>query len=239
MPPIAHAARLAAGIAVVAAVSGCSVAAAPARTPGTTTARTTQKASISPQAQKAHGSATAGVDHWTAVARRHYAAEKHGGVAFGTLHRLGKDATLLRLLQSGNLSATQAYVKRHYKDVWYRWHVSRMRIFEGSRMVVDEGVPFCVDGPRMTLRAGGRTLGTLQISIQDEIGLVRLMSHNTPADVVVRGRTEVRSSLPAATNAKLPARGQVTIAGARYQVRSFNETALGGEPVTVWILLKG
>jgi hypothetical protein len=37
----------------------------------------------------------------------------------------------------------------------------------------------------------------------------------------------------------LPARGPVTIAGRRYLVRSFHETALAGEPVTVWILRKG
>jgi hypothetical protein len=31
----------------------------------------------------------------------------------------------------------------------------------------------------------------------------------------------------------------VTLAGRRYAVRSFKETALAGEPVTVWILPKG
>jgi hypothetical protein len=75
---------------------------------------------------------------------------------------------------------------------------------------------------------------------QDVIGFVRFMHRNYPVDVVVRGRgaAHVRSSLPAATNAKLPSRGPVTIAGRRYDVRSFQQTAWGSEPVTVWILTK-
>jgi hypothetical protein len=60
-------------------------------------------------------------------------------------------------------------------------------------------------------------------------------------DVLVRGQgaAHVRTSLPAAANAKLPSQGPATIAGRRYLVRSFHKTALGGEPVTVWILAKG
>jgi hypothetical protein len=94
----------------------------------------------------------------------------------------------------------------------------------------------------MTLRdSHGRSLGTLQVSIQDEIGFVRYMHRNYPVDVVVRGRgaAHVRSSLPAAQNAHLPAAGAVTLAGKRYQVGSFAAKALGGEPVTAWILERG
>jgi hypothetical protein len=54
---------------------------------------------------------------------------------------------------------------------------------------------------------------------------------------VVRGGGQVRTLLPAAAQARLPARGQVTLAGRRYAVRSFRERAWGGVPVTVWILL--
>jgi hypothetical protein len=49
----------------------------------------------------------------------------------------------------------------------------------------------------------------------------------------------VRTSLPSAATAALPARGLVTIAGRRYDVRSFSRTSLGGEPVTVWVLARG
>jgi hypothetical protein len=95
---------------------------------------------------------------------------------------------------------------------------------------------------QMTLRGtGGHALGTLQVSIQDEIGFVRFMHRNYPVDIVVRGQgpAHVRSSLPAAAQANLPSRGPVTISGRRYVVRSLHEVALAGEPVTAWVLVKG
>jgi hypothetical protein len=183
----------------------------------------------------------AAIDQLTAVARRQYAAEVHGGVAIGTARRVARDPALLRALQSGNVAATRAYVRRQFHAVWYHWHVSRMRIRKGSSVVVETGVPFVVAPSRVTLRSStGRTLGTLEVSVQDEIGFVRFMHRNHPVDVVVRGTgaAHVRSSLPAATHANLPSSGPVTIAGRSYLVRSFHETAWSGEPVTVWILTK-
>ncbi|MEA2246019.1 MAG: hypothetical protein QOH46_548 [Solirubrobacteraceae bacterium] len=214
-----------------AAAAGAAPAAAanPATTPPTTVA-----------ASRA-GAAAPAIDHLTAVARRRYAVEVHGGVAIGTAHRVARDPTLLRTLQSGNVAATRAYVRREFPAVWYHWHVSRMRIRKGSKVVAETGVPFVVAPSQVTLRSsGGRTLGTLEVSVQDEIGFVRFMHRNYPVDVVVRGKgaAHVRTSLPAATHANLPSRGPVTIAGRPYLVRSFHETAWNGEPVTVWILTK-
>jgi hypothetical protein len=94
----------------------------------------------------------------------------------------------------------------------------------------------------MTLRGpGGRNLGTLQVSIQDEIGFVRLIHRHNPVDVVVRGLRggQVETSLPAAARVRLPSSGTVTIAGRRYRVISFREIAWNNAPVAVSILEKG
>ena len=190
----------------------------------------------------ASGAAPTSRSALTAVAEHQYAAEIHGGVALGTLHRVGRDPTLLRLLASGNVRATRAYVQREFPAVWYHWHVSRMRILQGSRVIVETGVPFVVAPAQMTLHGpGGRPLGTLQVSIQDEIGFVRLMHRNYAVDVAVRGQRtgQVRTSLPAAAYAKLPWSGPVTIAGQPYRVTSFRQTAWNDEPVIVSILFKG
>jgi hypothetical protein len=244
--------RFAAAVALVGLTSGCAAsAAAPAPQPtaaSTTTASTTSTTTTAtvqaPKAAatrppKAHMSA---IDRLTKVAVRRYRIEAHGGIAFGTMHRVARDPVLLRTLQSGNLTALRAYVRQQYQPVWYHWHVSRMRILKGSRVLADAGVPFVVAPVHMTLRgAGGRPLGTLEVSIQDVIGFVRFMHRNYPVDVVVRGRgpAHVRTSLPAAARSKLPSQGATTIAGRRYLVRSFHETALAKEPVTVWILKRG
>ena len=180
-------------------------------------------------------------DRIVATAQRQYSLEIHGGAAFAALHLVGRDRTLLGLLRSGNANATRSYVKRQFAAVWFHHHVSRMRILQGSRVVVEVGVPFVVAPVQMTLRGpGGRNLGTLQVSIQDEIGFVRLIHRHHPVDVVVRGqRGEVETSLPAAAHVRLPSNGSVTIAGQRYQVSSFREMAWNHEPVTVSILMRG
>jgi hypothetical protein len=132
------------------------------------------------------------------------------------------------------VAAARAYVRRQFTAVWYGWHVSRLRIVRGKQVLIDVGVPFVVAPSQMRMPGGY----TLQISIQDEIGFVKFTYRNDHVWAVVRGRgpAHVRTLLPAAAHARLPASGTVTLAGRRYAVRSFSETALGGEPVTVWIL---
>jgi hypothetical protein len=231
--------RIVAGVTLVGLVSGggAAIAAPHAQHAAPATAAPATPAPASAAAARKSTS----IDRLTQVARQRYGIEVHGGVAIGTLHRIGRDRTLLRTLQSGNLSATRAYVQRQFNAVWYHWHVSRLSITNGSKVVVDTGVPFVVAPSQMTLRGtGGRTLGTLQVSIQDVIGFVRYMHRNYPVDVVVRGQgsAHVKTSLPAAAGANLPSSGTVTLGGRRYDVRSFAQTAGGGEPVTVWILTK-
>jgi hypothetical protein len=180
------------------------------------------------------------IDRLTSAAKAQYAAEVHSAHTIQLLHRVGRDRTLLRLLASGRTKDARAYVHTEFRNVWYGWHVSRVRIVRGGRVVAEEGVPFVNAGPKATLRdAGGRAVGTVQVSIQDEIGFVRLMSREHPIQVVVRGsQGQVRTSLAAASSARLPSTGRATVGGQPYFVRSFHEQAWGGEPVTVWILMK-
>jgi hypothetical protein len=182
------------------------------------------------------------IDRLTSAAKAQYAAEVHSAQTMRLLHRVGRDRTLLRLLASGRTKDARAYVHTEFRNVWYGWHVSRVRIVRGGRVVAEEGVPFVNAGPKATLRdAGGRAVGTVQVSIQDEIGFVRFMHRNYPVDVVVRGKgaAHIRTSLAAAANAHLPDSGTATVAGVRYQVRSFRQMALANEPVKVWILKRG
>ena len=195
----------------------------------------------------AHGvdaanASAARVDSLARQAQQRWSIEANGSVVHGVLHRVAADPTLRRTLQSGDATALRAYVNRQFPNVWYHWHVSRLRILRGSQVLVDTGVPFVVAPAQQTLRGtNGRVIGTLEVSIQDVVGYVRYLRRNAGIDVVVRGQGagHVRSSLPAATNATLPRSGAVTLGGTHYLVRSFDRTALAGEPVTVWVLVKG
>jgi hypothetical protein len=240
MSSFTHTGRVAAALAVAGLGAGCAATAASPLAPPAQSAIPTSTARAPVSARRA-AATTPSIARLTDVARRRYAVEVHGGVAIGTARRVARDPVLLRTLQSGNVAATQAYVRRQFAAVWYHWHVSRMRIRKGSKLVVETGVPFAMAPWETPLRGtGGRTLGTLEVSVQDVIGFVRFMHRNYPVDVVVRGQraAHVRSSLPAATHATLPSRGRETIAGRPYLVGSFKQTAWGGEPVTVWILTK-
>ena len=207
----------AAGVAVAALLLGGVTAAAPTQP---TTARAAATSLTAPYAAR-------------------YASESAGLVAHATLSRLARDPGLLAAVRSGSSARVRRYVHSRFRSVWYHWHVSRMRVTRGHTTVIETGVPFVVDGPSTTLRdARGHALARLQISIQDVIGFVRLNARLDHVDTVVRGRgsADVRTSLPAALNVKLPRRGEVTIAGHRYQVGSFHETGWRDEPLTIWIL---
>lgn len=216
-------------------LAGCGTAAAAAPRPARTAATVT--ATPTPARTAVAAVAAAPIDRLTRIARLRYAIESHGATARAKLHRVGADPVLRSALASGNIAAARAYVRRRFPAVWYGWHVSRLRILRGSKVLIDVGVPFVVAPSQMKLRGRGGPY-TLQVSIQDEIGFVKFTYRNDHVWAVVRGRGpgHIRTLLPAAAHARLPARGTVTLAGRRYAVRSFRETALGGEPVTVWIL---
>lgn len=202
--------RLFAALAVAGLVGGCGVAGAapPPRPPV-----------LTPAAVPAAATATPAIDRVTAIARLRYAIESHGATARRKLHRVGSDPVLLGTLARGDLAGMRGYVRRQFKAVWYGWHVSRMRILRGAKVLVEVGVPFVVAPSQMRLPGGY----TLQVSIQDEIGFVKFTYRNDHVWAVVRGREpgHVRTLLPSAAHARLPARGSVTLAGRRYAVRSF------------------
>lgn len=191
---------------------------------------------------KAHAAAAhTRIDRLTASARARYDQEVYGRPVHIQLKRISHDPKLVSLLESGNTSALKAYVKSRFYADWYHSHVSRMAILKAGKTVDEIGVPFVVAPSQTAIKnRQGRTIGTLEISVQDEIGFVRYMHRNFPVDVVVRGSGagHVRSSLPEAAKMKLPDRGTVTVAGRRYAVRSFHKLAMGKEPVTVWVLAR-
>jgi hypothetical protein len=228
-----------AAVITVLAFAGCGAAGASSGASHPSAAATTTSSAASPKPS----APVAGIDRLLAVSKQQYAAQVSGTHSIQTLHRLGHDPTLLRLLAARNLDPARAYIARQYKYVWYHWHVSRMRITQGSSLVSELGVPWVLPASNMTLRGpGGRSVGTLDVSMQDEIGFVRLMHRKYPKlQVVIRSERmhQLRTSMYSAAFVKLPATGTVAIRGTRYQVRSFQEKDWGGEPVTISLLMKG
>lgn len=221
--------HIAAGLALCATASGCGAAAASGVPPAATK-------TVVPVAAVSRRAKTTQINRMTTAAQQLYTAEVSGSHAVHTLHAVAANATLRQLLRSRNTAATQAFVQREFKFVWYHWHVSYLSLRRGSSTLINVGVPFVMPGPQMTLPGGV----TLRISMQDEIGFVRLMHRIHPTvQVLIRGGGQVRTSLHSAALATLPASGTVKLGGRNYQVRSFHEVDWSGQQVTIWILMKG
>jgi hypothetical protein len=168
------------------------------------------------------------------AAKRRYLTESRGAVIHADLRQIAHDGVLLEALSAGNLGAALVEANRQLVR-----HVVRIRVQRGSRVLVDaNSTSFDVGGSGMELHApNGRSLGRLQITVQDVIGFIKLVHKLNAADVVVRGaRGQVRASLPAAARLSLPRSGCTQIGSHRYVVRSFNETSFSGEPLTIWLL---
>jgi hypothetical protein len=172
-----------------------------------------------------------------AFAERRYALEADGAAVHAALARAAADRVLVDAVAAGRLAAAGAEALRL---VGSHLHITAVRVLRAGRVIVaTTRYPFDVAGAQTTLRdRRGAVLGTLQLTIQDVVGFIRLVHEFTGAAVVVRGAAgEVRSSFAAGLGGgRLPASGCATLAGRAYAVRSFGERAFGGEPLTISVL---
>ena len=117
-------------------------------------------------------------------------------------------------------------------------HAVGVRVTRAGRTLIDVSLRFVVGGRVHALHGRkGVYLGRIEVSIQDVIGLIKLVHRLTGADVVVAGSTgQVKSSLPDTAGIALPDTGPVIIGGRQYTVSSFAERGYADEPLRIWIL---
>ena len=201
-----------------AALAGCAVEQAEGRDP-TPTAAATVPAAAAVRAQTLAG-----------VARRIYQQEAGGAVGHAAVKRIARARALLAALGSGDKAALRAAALRQLFNPGK--HVVRLSILRAGQPLTDVGGAFVVAPARLPLRGD-----VLEASMQDVVGYVKLVHRLTGVQIVVRGaHGHVESSLRAAARAPLPASGDATVGGRRYNVRSFSETGFGAEALEVWIL---
>jgi hypothetical protein len=188
-------------------------------------------------------SARSGLAAAVLAAQRTYNRETKGSKLRQETARIAADAILLGALARGDLAGARAQAQaRLLSPANHFAHVTRISVVHGARMLVNATLnsdgTYVVAPARRELALHGRRVGTLLVSIQDVTGFVKLVRRRTGAEVVARGGSgQVRASLPSAASARLPASGDVRIAGRNYLVRSFAELGWGGEPLTVWVLV--
>jgi hypothetical protein len=178
------------------------------------------------------GGAAAHIRAVLRAARYRYSQERVGLAVHVAFRHVEHDGALVRALRAGDLRSAQARA-----DQLLIGHVVRIRIRSGSRVLVDANpTSFAVGGTVHSLRVHGRTLGQMEVSIQDVIGFLRLVHLYDGGEAVVRGsRGQLRSSL-AGLPRRLPSSGCVSAGGRRYAVDAFAERGFASEGLSVWVL---
>lgn len=163
------------------------------------------------------GSATAGtfgaVD--AAVASRIYTDELNGTETRLDIAHITGYRALLSALASNNQAAVQAAV--HAIVYTPHWHIVRLRVTRGSRVLADVGGPYIIAPVSGTLRSNGRTVGRYVMSVQDDVGYVKLVTRfvGAPVDLYRNGSFLMGTLQPAP--AAVADGAAVTVAGRAYQ----------------------
>jgi hypothetical protein len=156
------------------------------------------------------------------VASLIYSAEG-GSRARAQVHRAQQNGALLDAVAKRDPAASRQAILGVLYD---HNHVVRMRVSaaDGS-LLSDVGGPFVLAPVRAPLRLNGRTIGSVVLSIQDDLGYLRLTQRLAGLDVVMhRGSQLVMSTLhPAPTS--VPAQGAYRYRGHDYRVFTLNANA--------------
>jgi hypothetical protein len=108
------------------------------------------------------------------VARRIYAGELTGTEVSADITHVKGSAELLTALESSDQPAVYAAVHRIvYTPLW---HIVRLRVVQHGRVLADVGGPDIIAPVSGALRLRGRTVGSFVMSVQDDLGYVKLVS---------------------------------------------------------------
>ena len=150
------------------------------------------------------GAAQTVADAVGAVAERLVHAEAHGPEVARAVRLISVDPSFVRAVRTRDAAALRAEIVRLFEVK--RLHIVRVRaVTAGGRLVGDVGGPYVLAPASRTIRARGRTVGRVTLSIQDDAGFVKLMGRFTGAAVVLRRGGRV---LP--VSARPPRGGRVT-----------------------------
>lgn len=183
------------------------------------------------------------MERLVAAAERIYEHEVAGPRAHRDLRFIAADRAFVADVASGRRRAARREAERQMRG-HRALHITRAAVARDRRVIVNATMnangSFVVAPVARRLTSRGRALGTLLVSVQDVVGYERLLRRELGAYAVVRGGSgQVRSSLRAAANRRLPHEGTVDVGGSRYAVGSFHREGWRGEPLTVWLLVAG
>src|ERR1700682_168809 len=171
-----------------------------------------------------------------AVATRIYGGELGGSETQSDKSQVEHFTPLLAAVASGERAAVNAAVNRL---VFSHTHVVRLRVTRGGTGLARVGGPYILAPVSGTLRFHGRPVGRYVLSVQDDLGYVKLATRFIGAPIVLRtgSHTVPVEGVLAPGPASIPDHGPVSYRNTAYEGFSFNATAFPSGPLRISLLL--
>ncbi len=153
-----------------------------------------------------------------------YSHELSGPGVRADERQVESNGPLLNALANGNLTGIREAVT---SLVYSHTHIVRLRVVQGNTVQADIGGPYIIAPVSGSLRFHRRTVGHYLLSVQDDLGYVKLEMRYLGLPLVLQMgalRLPLEGTLAAAP-ASIPNLGPVTYRGASYEAFSFEAMA--------------
>ncbi len=146
------------------------------------------------------------------------------------------DPALLASLAAGDRSGISEAVTRL---VYSGTHIVRLRVLRGRSTLADVGGPYVIAPVAGSLRVHGRTVGRYLLSVQDDLGYVKLETRfiDLPLILYAGGRRVPLEGTIARASPSIPADGPVRYRGARYESYTFTASSFPAGRLRISLLV--
>jgi hypothetical protein len=170
------------------------------------------------------------------VATRIYTGELSGSETKADQRQVESFAPLLNAVAAGNRSAVAEAVT---SLVFSHTHVVRLRVTKAGSVLADVGGPDILAPVAGTLRLHGRSIGRYVLSVQDDLGYVKLATRFIGVPLVMRAgsRAVPVEGLLNPGPASIPQHGPVVYRHTAYEAFSFNASAFPSGPLRISLLV--
>ncbi len=170
------------------------------------------------------------------VAARIYAGETASSETHADQREVEGYAPLLSAVANGEAAGVKAAVT---SLVYSGTHIVRLRVTKGAKLLADVGGPYILAPVGGTLRFAGHTIAHYVLSVQDDLGYVKLETRYIGAPLILRSGSRqipVEGQLTPGP-ASIPQHGPVTYRHGSYQAFSFNASAYPSGPLRISLLM--
>jgi hypothetical protein len=170
------------------------------------------------------------------VAHRIYTGEVDSSETIKDRLQVETYLPLLHAIAKGDKAAVKTAVT---SLVYAHTHIVRLRVLKGSKLLADVGGPYILAPLSGTLSLHGRVIGHYVMSVQDDVGYVKIETRFIGAPVVLRtGAKNVPiEGLVTPGPVKIPEHGPVTYKHVVYQAYSFEANRFPSGPLQISVLV--